>query len=196
MLSNKKMPDYSKCVIYEIVCKDSQIKDSYIGSTCNFRKRKCDHKTCCNNEKDSHYNFHLYTFIRKNGGWNNFEMWPIARVKCNDKIEKLMWERKYIERTKPSLNYQFPLRTRKEYYEKEKEHIKEQRKQYRKDNKELIKEAEKQYREKNKEKISEYNKKYTEDRRIKIKCTCGSEIYKYKMNDHIKTKKHLAFIAQ
>jgi len=48
----------------------------------------------------------------------------------------------------------------KEYYEKNKEQIKEYKKQYSKDNKEQIKEYKKQYYENNKDKYSIYMKEY------------------------------------
>ena len=53
-----KMPikavDYSKTVIYKIVCNDLEVKDIYVGSTSNFRNRKNKHKIKCNNEKTKH----------------------------------------------------------------------------------------------------------------------------------------------
>jgi hypothetical protein len=36
--------DYSKIVIYKIVCYDLNVKDIYIGSTTDFTQRKCSHK--------------------------------------------------------------------------------------------------------------------------------------------------------
>ena len=38
------MPDYSKCCVYKLCCKDPEIEQFYIGSTTNATKRKCDHK--------------------------------------------------------------------------------------------------------------------------------------------------------
>jgi hypothetical protein len=32
--------DYSKSIIYKIVCKDLDVKDCYVGSTTNFTNRK------------------------------------------------------------------------------------------------------------------------------------------------------------
>ncbi len=43
--------DYSKTIIYRIVCKDLSITECYVGHTTNFTKRKCQHKNDCNNEK-------------------------------------------------------------------------------------------------------------------------------------------------
>ena len=48
-----KIPiDYSKTIIYKIVCNDLSIKECYVGHTINMTKRKCCHKSTCNNEKD------------------------------------------------------------------------------------------------------------------------------------------------
>ena len=46
----KNIIDYSKGVIYEIVCRDINIPNKYAGSTCNFTKRKSGHKSACNIE--------------------------------------------------------------------------------------------------------------------------------------------------
>ena len=60
------MPDYSKGVIYKIITLDSV----YVGSTTNFRQRKCHHKCCIYNENGDKYNQKLYQKIRENGEWN------------------------------------------------------------------------------------------------------------------------------
>jgi len=45
----KNPADYSETIIYKLVCKDSSIKDTYIGHTTNFVQRKNSHKiSCCN----------------------------------------------------------------------------------------------------------------------------------------------------
>ena len=46
----KKPIDYSKGLIYSIVCKTDETL-LYIGSTTNFRQRKSSHKSVCYNEK-------------------------------------------------------------------------------------------------------------------------------------------------
>jgi hypothetical protein len=40
----KKLIDYSKTIIYKIVCNDLNIKDVYVGHTTNFIKSKALHK--------------------------------------------------------------------------------------------------------------------------------------------------------
>ena len=58
----KNIIDYSKGVIYEIVCRDINIPNKYAGSTCNFKGRKSGHKRSCNNKNSSKYNYST-TFI-------------------------------------------------------------------------------------------------------------------------------------
>ena len=86
------MPDYSKCIIYKITCNDTSITECYVGSTCNFTRRKSQHKHKCNNVNTTGYNIPLYKFIRDNGGWDNFTMSPIKKFPCSDKMEKLIEE--------------------------------------------------------------------------------------------------------
>ena len=73
---------------YKISCKDKNIKDCYIGQTTNFNVRKSQHKSYTNNQKAHQYTYPLYTFIRENGGWNNFKMEILERLDWKDKREK------------------------------------------------------------------------------------------------------------
>jgi group I intron endonuclease len=167
--------DYSKTIIYKIVCNDLNICDVYVGSTTDFTRRKGEHKSICNNEKSKKYNRKVYQTIRANGGWDNFSMVEIEKYPCNDSNEAHARERYYLELLNAKLNIQIPTRTNQEYYKKYSEDNKEKIKQYREDNKEKIKqyrednkEKRKQYIEANKEKIAEYKKKYREANKEKI----------------------------
>ena len=193
------MPDYSKTSIYKICCKDATITDIYIGSTCNFTRRKAVHKYDCNKEISKRYNQYKYQFIRDNGGWDNWTMIQLKEFSCNNKKEKDTEERKHIDELKPSLNKSLPTRTNKEYYlthkeekkqyqlknkekikeqsrqnylknkDKNKEQRKDYMKQYYLNNKEQRKEKDKQYRINNKEKDKEYQKEYRINNKEKIK---------------------------
>ena len=55
-------PNYQNSLIYKIICKNTNIKEIYIGSTSNFRLRKYHHKSCCNNENDKHYNLKKFLY--------------------------------------------------------------------------------------------------------------------------------------
>jgi hypothetical protein len=112
------MTFYDKSIIYKIKHnEDYDDTNIYVGSTSNFKNRKYYHKSRCNNEKDTSYNFLVYQYIRNNGGWNNFVMIPIEQYSCNDKKELVIRERHHIDLLRPTLNKQIPTRTKKEYYE-------------------------------------------------------------------------------
>ena len=43
--------DYSNTIFYKIFCKDTTIKELYVGLTTNFVQRRHAHKQSCKNEK-------------------------------------------------------------------------------------------------------------------------------------------------
>jgi hypothetical protein len=197
------MPDYSKAIVYKLCCKDVQIKEIYIGSTCNFSRRKCAHKTICNNENDQSYNLKVYQFIRDNGGFGFWDMIQVeAYPECANKRELEQYERYHIEELKPALNCNIPNRTCKEYHCDNKKIILERQKKYREQNKNKILEINKKYYEHNKQIIAEKHKGYyeknidkiLEQKKEKIVCECGSKITKCYLSRHKKTKKHLSII--
>ena len=163
------MPNYSKTIIYKICCKDTTITDIYIGSTCNFNRRKYAHKNDCNNEKQKKYNLKVYQFIRDNGDWNQWDMIQIKEFSCENKREKETEERKYIEELKPTLNCIIPTRSKKEWFNDNKEKIKKQKKEYYENNKRKIIENIKKYNLNNKEKVNEYHKDYVLNNKEKLK---------------------------
>ena len=110
------MPDYSKSIIYKLCCKDANITDIYIGATCNFTRRKHRHKTSCLNKR----RVLLYDFINKNGGWDNWDMIMLEEFSCENKRQRGLKEREWIEKHKPSLNICIPTRTPQEYNETKK----------------------------------------------------------------------------
>ena len=179
---------YQKGLIYKIVCKDTNINDFYVGSTCNFNKRKADHKLKCNTETSKHYNLPIYRFIRNNGGWNNWSMVEIEKYKCNDKLELLKKERDYIELLKPTLNKYIPYR-RKDEREKYIDEWNKNNKDYFKTDK--IKQQKKEYYEKNKESILNRVKNYGCNL---VTCECGVKLLKKSLYHHKKSKGHQNFI--
>ena len=52
--------DYSKTVIYKIVCKDLNVNYKYVGQTTNLNKRRNQHKSSCNNESDKKHHLYVY----------------------------------------------------------------------------------------------------------------------------------------
>tara|TARA_R110001592_G_scaffold7981_1_gene43966 strand:- start:14 stop:454 length:441 start_codon:yes stop_codon:yes gene_type:complete len=130
-------------VVYKIYCKNSEIKEIYIGSSKKFKARKYKHKSDCNNPNNRRYNIKLYKFIRANGGFQNFD-YEILLETIEDDIKKI--EQKYIDELKPALNCINACGfDKKEYHKKYKEKIKEQMKEYQKKNKEKIREYQRLY---------------------------------------------------
>jgi len=178
------MPNYNNAVIYKLLKKDDfDNLNIYIGSTCNFRNRKSRHKFNTCSEKSKNYNMNLYSYIRYNGGFDEWIMIQIENFKCNTKKELEAQERYWVELLKPKLNSRVPNRTLKEcrinnierykkyqnfYCENNKEKIAERGKKWREANKEQIVEKKKDYYFHNKEKIAEKGREYRENNKEKL----------------------------
>jgi hypothetical protein len=96
--------DYSNTIFYKIFCKDTTIKDLYVGLTTNFVQRKHAHKQSCKNEKALNHKCKLYNAIRKAGGWDNWQMEIIAFHNCADSYEARKKEQGYFEALGATLN--------------------------------------------------------------------------------------------
>jgi hypothetical protein len=195
------MSRYQNASIYKIVCNDPDVKECYIGSTCNLYKRKSEHKSSCNNEKNKNYNLRVYQCIRANGGWNNWSVIQIEAYSCNYKRELELRERYHLEELKANLNCHIPTRSYQEWQEDNKEKIKEKRKEQYEKNKEYYKEKSKQYKANHKEAVLEYRKLYNEKNKQVIKetrsklieCECGAVIGTHNKHLHARSKKHLYY---
>jgi len=116
----KKNIDYSKTIIYKIVCKDLAIKDVYVGSTTRFIQRKWQHKSSSYSKK--YKDRLIYKIINDNGGWENWEMIEIEKYPCVDGNESTKRERHYYEILNATMNTLSPNRLLNEE-EKEKLNI-------------------------------------------------------------------------
>ena len=194
----KENIDYSKTIIYKIVCKDIDIKDCYVGSTTDFVRRKYVHRNnAVNITPRSH--LYVYEFINKNGRWNNWEMIEVEKLNASDKLDALERERFWLEELKATLNKQKPFRTleeKQEYYQVNKDQLLEKKKIYYENNKEYFKEYQEVHRDKiaeTRKKCYENNKEYTSG---KITCECGSLICRGNISIHKKSQKHLNFLKE
>ena len=172
-------------IVYKLKCNDPNIKEFYIGSSVNIKKRIISHKTKCNNITSIGYNFKVYEFIRNNGNFDNFEFEILLEIEVKSKKElKNKYEAKYIIDFKPELNTKIPTTYDDENVEYEEEFFKPS---YYEEHKEIILEKGNQYYKDHKEEISKKRKeKYT--------CDCGSTIRKYDKTTHMKSKKHQDYI--
>jgi hypothetical protein len=177
-----KMPDYSKAVIYTIRTGDSL----YVGSTCNFRNRKYNHKNGVNDANSKIYNFKVYKKIRENDG-----EWDIKIHKefpCENKTQMSIEE----ERVRVELNADLNMRTchgldlekEKKTQEKYKQNNEQKIKNYYVKNSNQAKVRAKQFYNKNRETIIQKNKE-------KIICDCGCKISNGNRLRHLKTAKHI-----
>jgi hypothetical protein len=166
-----KAIDYSNTVIYKIVCNDFNIKDTYVGHTTSFRRRKNEHKSDCHNKNTNNYHYKVYQTIREHGNWINWSMIEIEKFPCKDGNEARARERYWYEELKATLNMDIPNRTIEEWKKDNDEKIKEKRKtHYQEHAKEINKKCQ-EYNIEHREEIREYFKIYnaTEDRKEYMK---------------------------
>ena len=132
---------YQKAIIYMITTGT----DKYVGSTCNYTRRKCQHKRCIEfKDIERNCNTKLYKKIRENNEWL---MAPIKKYPCDSKFELELEEERFRIEFKANLNsYQCHgqdpearIRAQKKYVEKHPEAHKKAQKKYREKNKEKIK---------------------------------------------------------
>lgn len=159
--------DYSKTIIYKLVCKDINIKELYVGHTTDFTSRKYCHKSRCNNLNSEHYNSLLYQFIRENGNWENWEMVMIEEVSCTNAIGAAKQERLRIEELQATLNSYLPTKTLQEH-----------------------REDTRIWRENNVEHIKNYNQKWNKN----IICECGVNCSLSHIARHKKSPFHINYI--
>ena len=112
----RKLPNYSKTLIYQIVC---DCECYYVGSTTNFTNRKNQHKSSCNNKNSKDYHLKIYKFMRENGWTGEFvkDGWYMVQIEqfpCKNKLESSAREYYHYSLLNPSLNTQVPGRTKQE----------------------------------------------------------------------------------
>ena len=170
------MNEYNNGKIYKIINNIDDIV--YIGSTTQTLKRRYSSHKCSylSYMRGIHKYYTAFSIFDK--GINNCKIELIENFPCDNRAE-LEYREKYYIKQFNCINKNIPGRTKKEYNDDNKEHIKEHTKKYREDNKEHIK----KYREDNYEKIKEITY-----------CECGGK-YRYgHKNEHNKTNKHLKYL--
>lgn len=114
----KQNLDYSNTIIYKIICKDTDITDTYVGHTIDFVQRKCGHMQSCINSKSANYNCKLYEVIRANGGWDNWRMDIINFYNCKNKSEARQKEQEHFIELNANLNSIEPFQKQKDLIKK------------------------------------------------------------------------------
>lgn len=190
-----KIPiDYSKGLIYKIVCKTNETL-IYVGSTTNFTKRKNKHKCTCHNENIRGHNTPVYVMIRANGGWDKFNMIPVKEFPCDNNIQLTIEEERIRKEMQATLNMnrafiseeeakeiqrnysqnyrqEHPAEVKeyhKKYAHENKAEIKEQKRKYQQEHQAELKEIKQKYYEANKAEVKEANRKYREAHAAELK---------------------------
>ena len=153
--------NYKKSKIYKLV--SSQTDKIYIGSTTKtLAQRLAGHKYHCKNNKQ--------ISAKELVKFDDCKIILIEIFECNTVEELRAREYQLIQENKNiCVNLHMPSRTKKDWYN---------------DNKELTLQRSKDYYQTNKEKITE-----------KIDCQCGGRYTYCTKARHEKTKKHLAYIT-
>jgi len=174
------MVNYSNGKIYKIVCDTTKLV--YIGSTTKkyLSQRLDTHRNHYKRWIGGRPNFITSFKVLEN---NNYTIVLLELVDCKSKDELLARERFYIE-TVECVNKFVPLRTKKEYFEANKEHLQEYIKEYYQTNKDIIKDQQKEYREATQELINK-----------KCDCECGGKYTTTNKARHLKSKRHLDYLA-
>ena len=177
------MPDYSKGKIYKLWSPSTGL--TYIGSTCqSLAMRLAGHvrsKKRYDSDKSSNYltSFEILDY-------NDYRIDLVEEYPCENRMQLNKREGEIITQI-DCINKNIAGRTQKQYYESNKDEIREWHKHYYEANKEKIK----QYYEVNKDKIRERQKQYRERTRCSklIECPlCGRTSSTAKMKQHQTTK--------
>ena len=102
-MANKRT-NYNNTVIYKLICKDTIVNEIYVGSTVKARqKRYSMHRSVCKSDSPD-AKTKVYTFIRENGGMDNWELEVIEVFPCASNNAKLTREQYWIDLLKAKLN--------------------------------------------------------------------------------------------
>jgi hypothetical protein len=160
------MPDYSRGKIYKII--NDKTEEQYFGSTCEptlarrLARHIKDYKRWELKKEGAHF---VTSFLIFNN--NNYHIELVELFSCSSKDELTTREKYYIKNNE-CVNKYIPMRSKKEYYEDNKEEIAEKRKIYNEANKEIISEKKKIYRNEHKEEIAVKYKIYYEENKEQL----------------------------
>lgn len=189
--------------IYKIISKSTT--DVYIGSTktdldTRLKRHYYKFKSYCNGNSD-------YTTSFKILHYRDAEI--VLLHECDPDLTRdqvRILEGQYIREEQNSCNKKIEKRTKKQYYNENKDEIKKQHKSYYEKNKKYLIEKQKEYVERNKEKTVQYRKQWREENKdtLKVKrdkyykdvagveetCECGLTYKKKHGKRHRESQKH------
>ena len=181
------MSNYKNGKVYKIIyIGNENINITYIGSTFNTLRDRWYCHVNSFNVKNKKKIVSIYPYF-KQYGIENFKIFSIKEYEVVDKLHLESKEQLWMNKIK-NINKQcsFQLSTKlwkKNYYNNNKDKIKEQSKKRYNFNKEEILKQQKEYNLKNKEKRKEI-----------INCECGKTLTKQSLKYHLTSKKHLKYL--
>ena len=187
------MPDYQNGKIYTIRYRlDESLL--YVGSTTQpLHKRWYEHRRKHNNPNSFNYNTYLSFKMRGTNDINNWHIELYELYPCNTKKELERKEGQVIRLLNANLNQVIAGRSYQEWYEDNKERLKEYNKTYHQEHKEEQNRKSKEYREKNKEKIQENDRQrskvYYKNNQEKI--AQQKKLYNERNKERIKEQKRV-----
>ena len=102
-------------IVYKLCCKNPEIKEIYVGSTKNLYERRRKHKEHSYGlSKSKQSMYYVYTYIRENGGWDNWDIIVIEKYNCEEKHELKYRERYWLETLNAKLNSKSPIKSKEE----------------------------------------------------------------------------------
>jgi hypothetical protein len=179
---------------YKIQCIDETVTETYIGSTVEVKNRTNCHKSNCCNPKSKDYNLKVYTYIRENGDWTNFNMNVIETGEYESKTYARIRETELMEIYNSKLNSRRAYRTDEQLKEQKKAYDKKYSQKNKNKNKEKIKKQKQKYYQDNK---SKYQKLYQDNKAKlseKFECECGGKYTYKKKSQHTKSIKHQLYL--
>jgi hypothetical protein len=114
----------SAYTLYKITSNDETITDQYVGCTTNFKKRCYEHKSSLKRGVANH----LYSFMRTNGGFDQFSIDIVSTFEGIDKRQMEKIETSVIKTLAKPLNSKLSYvdladyKNYKEYYMKHHKH--------------------------------------------------------------------------
>lgn len=158
------MTNSNNSVVYQI--KDNEENCLYVGSTCNFQKRKNRHKYNSDNLEINIGSKKIYQKIRELGGFDNVSCEIIQTFQNLSKVELRKKEKEYMNLLTPSCNMRRPCRTQEE-----------------------INQDNKKWRKRNWEKRGHL---YNASKKVIVNCSiCNLNLTKGCYARHTRSKKHL-----
>lgn len=209
-MGRTKPTDYSKLVIYKIKCNDESVLEFYVGSTTNFRSRKCSHKCSCETGEQK-----IYKTIRSNGGWKNWTMVEVEVYPCNSSTEARIREEYWRDTLQAILNERRAYCSEEakverdklwkaQYYQEHVDKIKTRMDQYRQEHADEIKAQKAQHYQEHADEIktqrAQYRQEHAEELRakkaVKYECVCGTICCIDGKARHERSKKHQDFLIK